>query len=178
MHATDRVIYISAFYYKKLAPVSVGKIAWSFSWLFQSLWPSDSIWCHRIGSWVNWVRWLLIAWQHQALTWTNVGVIWHSPTSSPIGSAHNIMTSTYKMILIIPLLRMLLNLPKANGLNYPESVCKMMCCQGISKTANIKYTPPYTHMYIIKCIPAVMGCNTPKSHQTTMNNIYASTTAS
>ena len=41
-----------------------------FFFFFNSLWPNDSIRCHGHGE--HWLRLWLVAWQHQAITSTNV----------------------------------------------------------------------------------------------------------
>ena len=38
------------------------------SWYNYPLWPNDTIW--RLGQ--HWLRWWLVVWRYQAITWTNV----------------------------------------------------------------------------------------------------------
>ena len=47
---------------------------------FNSLWPSDTLWRQRSGSTLAQV--MVVAWRHQAITWTNVD--WSSVKSSDI----------------------------------------------------------------------------------------------
>ena len=55
------------------------------SYRVNSLHSSDAIWWHRSASPLAQVK--VVAWQHQAITWTNVdlfteGSLWHSPESN------------------------------------------------------------------------------------------------
>ena len=58
------------------------KINLAWQGLVNSLWPSDAIWHQR--SWSSVVQVMLVAWWHQAVTWTNVDK--PSPRSSDIHS--------------------------------------------------------------------------------------------
>ena len=40
--------------------------------IVNALWPNDTIWRQRSESSQHWIWWWLVAWQHQAITWTNV----------------------------------------------------------------------------------------------------------
>ena len=77
-----------------------------------SLWPSDAIWWHWFRSW-------LVAWQHQAITWTNVDL--SSLRSRDVHltaiSLEISQPSVTKISLKSIFLRIYWNLPGANELN-------------------------------------------------------------
>ena len=77
---------ISNIRYTKYQNLNVSRLALQLylpnplNWGVNSLWPRDAIWRQTSGSY--WLRQWLVAWRHQAITWTNVD--WSSVKSSDI----------------------------------------------------------------------------------------------
>ena len=64
------VTFTSEQFHEKVFGDYTVKIVTRGQWL-NSLWPGNAIWCHKLVSTLAQVIWL-VAWPHNAITWTNV----------------------------------------------------------------------------------------------------------
>ena len=98
---------------------------------FNSLWPSDAILASS-GSTLAHV--MLVAWRHQAITWTNVHLIWTSFCGILLRaiSQEMLKISVPKMNLKITILKLFPHLPGASEWHYftSKSPCTRfrICC--------------------------------------------------
>ena len=92
-----------------------------FTQLFNSMWPSDTIWRHKSGS--------TVAWQHQAITWTNVDLSWVRSSGLHLRAIlqETPQPSVTKISLKITYLKFCSNLPGANELKVNLSGTSRIC---------------------------------------------------
>ena len=58
--------------------------------------------CSKINLDQHWLKQWLVAWRHQAITWTNFDeVLWHSPQSNITGNAHLTLIWVWKCLNVI-----------------------------------------------------------------------------